>query len=327
LYPGATSVEENVSVARFSQLTCVALAALTIGGCQGEDPVGPRETFPYHLVVERRDGVAGPPDLYVLDITAGEERRLLGPTQGGMHPHGSPDGDRMAFVRMDGQFTSEIFLVDSRDGTDQTNLSNHAQPDVMPAWSRAGGRIAFVSDRMGFQDIFVINTDGTGLRRIGFTDPAPGVTTEWWPAWSPNNQLIAFSSTIDGTADIWTTTVDATPAAYQRLTGTLDSDTHPTWNQDGTRIAFERHDMNTGDADIYVLTLSTLTLQRIQLPGQQLSPAWSPDGSLIAFSSNHEGDPDHEIYTMRPDGTEVTRRTDNGFFDLRPAWLLRPTQP
>jgi Tol biopolymer transport system component len=314
-----------LTVARLSRCISAALSALTVTACQGEDPTEPGETFPYDIIVERRDGPSGPPDLYVLDLTAGEERRLLSAGQGGMHPYASPTGDRVVFVRMDGQFTSEIFLVNARDGTGQTNLSNHAQPDAMPAWSRAGSRIAFVSDRMGYQDIFVVNTDGTGLRQIGFADPSPGVATDWWPNWSPDGTRIAFSSTIDGTADIWTTTVDATPIIRERLTGTLDSDTHPTWNVDGTRIAFERHDMNTGDADIYVLTLSTQTLQRIQLPGQQLSPAWSPNGELIAFASNHEGDPDHEIYTMRPDGTEITRRTDNGFLDLRPAWLLRPT--
>jgi len=54
-------------------------------------------------------------------------------------------------------------------------------------------------------------------------------------------------------------------------------------------------------------------------------PSWSPDGDLIACASNHEGD-DFEIYTMDGDGGGVVRRTDNGFNDLRPAWLLRPVQ-
>jgi TolB protein len=240
-----------------------------------------------------------------------------------MHPSASLDGSRIAFARADAEFNNEIYLVDP-DGTGLTNISNHADDDLMPAISPAGSRVAFVTDRDGFQDIFVVNTDGTGLRRITFADPSPAVTTEWWPAWSPNGQLLAYSSTIDGTADIWTTTVDAATVVRTRITGTLDTDIHPTWSPEGTHIAFERRDANTGESDIVILTLSTGALQRIELPGSQVNPAWSPDGSLIVFSSNHD-DPaaDLEIYTMGRDGIDIVRRTDNGFHDLRPTWLLR----
>ena len=314
--------------------TCVlrplaAAVLVTLAACKGEPGTDPGNEFPYDLVVERRDGANGPPDLYVLDLGTGAERRLLTAAGvGGMHPSGSPDGDRVAFVRTDNEFNSEIFVVNRDGGTGLTNISNSASADVMPSWSPAGGRIAFVTDRAGFQDVFVVNSDGTGVRRITPVDPSPAVTTEWWPAWSPSNypggQVIAYSSTIDGTADIWTTTVDATTTRTERLTGTDDSDIHPTFSPDGTRIAFERRDANTGDIDIVILTLGSRALQTVRLAGQQLAPAWSPDGSLIAFASNHDGDVDLEIYTMNADGTGVTRRTTNGTFDLRPTWLARP---
>ena len=320
--PAAFSVRRLVTAA-------AAATAFTIAGCKGETGTDPGAAFPYDIVLERRDGPSGPPDLYVLDLGTGTERRLFATTAiGGMHPSGSPDGTRVAFVRMDNEFNSEIFAVDADDGGGLTNLSNHAEIDIMPAWSPAGGRVAFVTDRAGFQDIFVVNTDGTGLRRITMVDPAPAVTTEWWPAWSPSSfpggQVIAYSSTISGTADIWTIPVDVTPATPMRRTGTLDTDLHPTISPDGTRIAFERHDVNTGEVDIVILTLGTSALQTVRLPGLQLSPAWSPDGSLIAFASNHEGDEDLEIYTMSADGTDVRRRTTNGLFDQRPTWRLRP---
>jgi Tol biopolymer transport system component len=303
-------------------------AAFAIAACKGESGTGPGAEFPYDLVVERRDGPSGPPDLYILNLGTGEATRLLtAPSVGGMHPSGSPDGTRVAFVRTDAEFSSEIFIV-NRTGDGLTNVSNSAAADIMPAWSPAGGRIAFVTDRAGIQDVFVVNTDGTGLRRITPVDPAPAVTTEWWPAWSPGNypggQVIAYSSTLDGTADIWTMKVDVTPAAPTKLTSGPDADTHPTFSPNGTRIAFERHDVNTGEGDIVILTIGTAALQTVRLPGQQLTPAWSPDGSLIAFASNHEGDADLEIYTMNADGTGITRRTTNGLFDLRPAWLLKP---
>jgi TolB protein len=310
--------------ARMVRAARVGAAAFAVLGCQGETPTDPGSTVPYDLVIERRDGIEGPPDLYILDLRTGEERRLLGIGVGGRQPHGAPDGERIAFVRQDNQFVNpEIFVV-NRDGSGMTNVSNSAEGEFMPAWSPAGGRIAFISSGVSspFYDVYVVNADGGGRRALDFPQPAqPSV--EEWPAWSPNGQLIAFSSTIDGPGDIWTRTVDATPVMFERLTGTLDNDTHPTWDDEGERIAFSRHDHETGEADIVVLTLSTHTLQTIRLPGQQIMPAWSPDGALIAFASNHEGD-DYEIYTMRPDGSDVTRRTDNGLFDFNPAWLQRP---
>ena len=299
-------------------------ALLTLVACRGESPTDPGDTFAYDVLVERREQLTGPADIFVLDLATGEATRLLASNVRGMHPSASLDGTRIAFVRNDVEFVNEVFIA-SRDGTGLTNVSNHAASDIMAAISPPGGRVAFVTDRAGFQDIFVVNSDGTGLRRITDVDPAGGVTTEWWPAWSHDGQRLAYSSTIDGTPDIWTTTVDGPPFSRARVTGTPDTDLHPTWSPEGTHIAFERRNATTGEVDIVILTLSSGTTQTISLPGQQLTPAWSPDGTLIAFASNHENvGADLEIYTMARNGTNIVRRTDNGQHDLRPAWLLKP---
>jgi Tol biopolymer transport system component len=329
------SMRKNVHLAATPRAFAGALVGATVlalAGCKGES-TGPVAVYPFDIVLERRTGTSGAPDLFLLSLATGDATRVLSGTVGGMHPSASPGGSMIAFVRTDAEFNGEIFTI-GRDAsgtfTGLTNISNHAADDVMPSWAPSGQRLAFVTDRAGFQDIFVVNANGTNLRRITDVDPAPAVTTEWWPAWSPDampgTPRIAYSSTIDGTPDIWTTTVDVTPVERERLTGTLDADVHPTWSPDGTRIAFHRIDANTGEANIVILTRASLTLQVVQIDGQQLWPAWSPEGDLIAFSSNHEG-PDFEIYTMSVDGSNVVRRTDNGANDLRPTWLRRPTTP
>jgi TolB protein len=314
------------STTRILRGALAGLAALSLAACEGEttEPITP---YPYDIVFERRDGPSGPPDLYRLDLETGDAIRVFtSGSVGGMHPSARPGGSQIAFVRTDAEFNSEIFIV-NRDGTGLVNVTNNAAVDVMPAWSPNGQRIAFVSDREGsFQDIFVVNVNGTNLRRLTPADPFPAVTTEWWPAWSPDGLLIAYSSTLEGTADIWTIVVDATLTERTLLTSGPDIDLHPTWSRQGDRIAFQRVDHDTGEADIIILTISTGALQRISMPGQQLWPSWSPEGDVIAFSSNHETE-DFEIYTMRPDGTEVVRRTDSALNDLRPTWLIRPVQP
>ncbi|MFF8831144.1 amidohydrolase family protein [Streptomyces sp. NPDC015131] len=47
-------------------------------------------------------------------------------------------------------------------------------------------------------------------------------------------------------------------------------------------------------------------------------PVHSPDGSLIAFSAYRDGT--YHIWTVRPDGTDLRRRTDGPFDDRGPAW-------
>jgi len=49
-------------------------------------------------------------------------------------------------------------------------------------------------------------------------------------------------------------------------------------------------------------------------------PVWSPDGRRIAFVSNRDWAEGLALYTMNPDGSNVTRLTDNRVFDGHPSW-------
>ena len=63
------------------------------------------------------------------------------------------------------------------DGSNPVNLTNNPADDRSPTWSPDGRRIAFVSDRDGNHEIYVMNADGTGQTRLTDTpyydsDPA-----------------------------------------------------------------------------------------------------------------------------------------------------------
>ena len=73
----------------------------------------------------------------------------------------------------------EIYVMDA-DGSNQTNLTNHAANDESPTWSPDGTQIAFYSDRDGPADIYVMDADGSNQTRLT-TDPQFASH----PAWSP----------------------------------------------------------------------------------------------------------------------------------------------
>ena len=66
------------------------------------------------------------------------------------------------------------------DGSAQRNLTRSAAGEDSPAWSPDRRKIAFLSDRDGNPEVYVMNADGTGQLNVT-RSPA----NEGWFAWSP----------------------------------------------------------------------------------------------------------------------------------------------
>lgn len=76
----------------------------------------------------------------------------------------SPDGKRVA-VSVHG----EIFIVPLEKGR-IVRITDSAARDRRPVYGPKGKRLAFISDSSGRDEVYVINTDGTGLKRITNND-------------------------------------------------------------------------------------------------------------------------------------------------------------
>lgn len=83
-----------------------------------------------------------------------------------------------------------------------TRLTDSAGDDLLPAWSPDGHRIAFVSQRDGNPEIYVMLADGTQQTRLTY---APG--GDWRPAWLPDSRHLVFTSDRSGSNDIFLVTV------------------------------------------------------------------------------------------------------------------------
>ena len=137
-------------------------------------------------------------------------------------PKWSPDGSRVAFV------AGDILVVSLADGA-IANLTNHLGGSS-PAWSRDGGKIAFTSTRDGLTELYVMNADGSSVRRltdhIGFNGR---------PAWSPDSSRIAFGCELEiGNQDICT--INADGSGLVRLTTDPARDYGAVFSSGGTRV-------------------------------------------------------------------------------------------
>jgi TolB protein len=67
------------------------------------------------------------------------------------------------------------------DGSNPVQLTHDPGRDSEPSWSDSGQLIAFTSNRDGQDEIYLINSNGTGLRRLT-NHPLPDFQPAWRPA-------------------------------------------------------------------------------------------------------------------------------------------------
>ena len=177
------------------------------------------------------------------------------------------------------------------------------------------GKIAFVSDRDGNDEIYVMNAGGSGQTRVT-TNPADDRD----PASSPNGAKIAFSSTRDGNDEIYVMNADG--SGLMRVTNNPADDRDPAWSPDGTKIAFDSD--RSGTTEIYVMNADGSGQTRLTNNADAtFTPAWSPDGTKIAFATFRNGG-NAVIYVMNANGSGQTQVTSAGlgccFGDDEPNW-------
>ena len=175
------------------------------------------------------------------------------------------------------------------------------------AFPGTNGRIAFVSDRDGNQEIYISNPDGSDPLRL--TDTRPNDTD---PAYSPDGSKIAFARS----SDVWV--MNANGTGQVAITGIEGVDSQPAWSPDGTQIVYvSNHSTPTGGTtgpELFIKNADGSGTERqvTNTPSNAASqaPAWSPAGDQIAYESN--ATTGFDIYTIAPSVTA-------GFGTLRSA--------
>jgi TolB protein len=228
---------------------------------------------------------------------------------------GQAEGDALLVRRGEGA-ASELYRVPLGGGA-ATRLTRNRASDYFAVASPDGRRIAFVSDRGGDDDIWVMRADGSRPRVLTRDRPRAGgpAPLDTAPAWSPDGRRIAFASDrAGGEHEIYVMSADG--SGVRRLTRTARHviDTTPAWSPDGRRIAFASTRAGHFNLELFTMRPDGTGLRRLTrtggsdaVLGDDATPSYAPDGSRIAFASNR--DQNNEVYVMDADGSGQRRLT------------------
>jgi len=216
-------------------------------------------------------------------------------------------GGLIAYVRMPLDKGARQIHIMNDDGTNSEAIPSW--PGTWDtgnglAWSPEGDKIAASLPVYSVYEIFVMNSDGTGLAKITDTSSVDEVQPAWGECgWSSENTIIAYIGPFDGTYEriglMWSdgTGGDLVPIDPNFYPWHPE---HPTWSADGWKLAYD----DSLPTHIYVHDFAPDPDQVTDL-GLGINPSWSPNGDKIAFIGGGQLNM-NELWVMNEDGSGRT---------------------
>jgi TolB protein len=195
-------------------------------------------------------------------------------------------------------------------------VARRVADDVVEAFLGVRGvsstEIAFVSDRTGNKEIYVMEADGSGVRKA-----TANRSINNFPNWSPDGQAIAYTSYRQGNRPLIFLSSRGVLRPGRLLQSDGSSQYRAVFDPTGDRLAVVLS--NGGSSEIATVRTDGKDLRTITRSNAiEVSPSYSPDGRRIAFVSDRTGAP--QLYIMDAGGGDAQRLTFNGAYNTNPAW-------
>lgn len=186
---------------------------------------------------------------------------------------------RIAYIEETGtgkQKTSRLKVMDA-DGENAKTITEVAGSIFSPAWSPDGNRIAYAVQRdKSYPVIYVQSVSGGGAAAL-----TPFAGSNLSPSFSPDGSKILFSSSFEGSADIYE--ISARGGAPKRLINWPSSEVQPNYAPDGQSFVFVSDRAGFNKPQIYRYEFGSGRTTKVSNSSYATSPQFSSDGSKIAF--------------------------------------------
>ncbi len=255
-------------------------------------------------------------------VETGEVQPFTHPPTGSMGDFGpavSPDGNALAFVRLTGAQTGDVYTMPLSPklplaSSEPTRITNDHVNVLTPAWSSDGRELIFSSNRSGQRELWSVSSGGGNPSHLTFgaADGASDVTV------SPDGLALAYNRGGES-GSLLKIPIHAGRGGEQvRITAITARDKFTHISPDGKRIAFQS--ARSGVDEIWACDADGRNAVQLTSFGRGMAgtPRWSPDGRSIAFDSNAGGS--FDVYVIPSEGGSPSRLTSNPSSDAIPMW-------
>lgn len=229
--------------------------------------------------------------------------------------------------------TKESILVVRNNQELNAQTLSLSYPNI--TWSPDGHWIAFVAINIennffwyAQEDIYIVKSDGTGLRRL---TNSPHYSKRDI-AWSPDGQNILVAMGING-SDLYL--VDAVNGEIVKRLTSSGNNYVAVWSPDGNKIAFiENSSSSTQSTDkntttftensaLLIMNVTDKRSLRVDIPTNHrvLDISWSPNNEQIAFTSSVDNSKCADIFIINMHNDEMKNLTSSEYYERFPNWL------
>ncbi|MDZ5470241.1 S9 family peptidase [Bacillus sp. 31A1R] len=202
-------------------------------------------------------------------------------------------------------YVSNLYYINVAEKTNPVQWTYGENKNHSPRWSPDGSQIAFVSNRTGKNQIYILQKDGGEARQV--TNSTNGASN---PVWSPDGSKIAFSTSLKSDEALLLEEKkeeekgNLVPLVVDKMK--YKSDASGFWNGRFTQIAVV--DVNTKEMELLTSGERDYSLQ-----------SWSPDGNYIALTADFSEELDHsflsDVYLLEVSTKNLQKVTNStGYF-------------
>ena len=212
--------------------------------------------------------------LYILDLKT--NKRVLTSYRPGMNSGAifSKEGGHIYLSMSMGTGSADIYKIDMKgEIVNRLTKGPAGAINVEPSLSPDGSKIVFSSERGGRPMLYVMNSDGSNVKRLTFKGRFNSS-----PSWSPDGSKIAFAGQEENNFDIYVMNADGSNitkiTSAKKSDGRWSNNEDPSFSPDSRYLVYTSN--RTGKNQIYISSLTGAEERRVTNDSRNyLRPKWS----------------------------------------------------